>query len=135
MKGISFGLLRYTRRILLALALILAIGAGAAASASANGDLVVTKGGNRSASDSSSGATTYASPVAGARFEYTTDNTLPQTGWIEFTNAHGRQRPCDSESAGRNLLRTGKDTGPRLRQLRTRSRALPSTPTAARRPL
>ncbi|MBK5111178.1 MAG: DUF11 domain-containing protein, partial [Thermoleophilia bacterium] len=51
-----------------------------------NGDLTVTKGGDRSASNSSSGATTYADPVQGARFEYTTDNTLPQGGWVDFTD-------------------------------------------------
>ena len=78
--------LRSIRSFLLALALIMTLGAATAASASAVGDLTVTKGGDRSASNNSAGATTYADPVQGARFEYTTDNTLPQTGWVDFTN-------------------------------------------------
>ena len=113
-RPLHFTARRFTRSAMFALALVLAIavGAGAAASASANGDLVVTKGGDRSASNSSSGSTTYASPVAGARFEYTTDNTLPQTGWIDFTNlTDANGRATQNLPAGTYFVRE-KTTGP-----------------------
>lgn len=70
--------------LLAALGLILAFAAVSTASAGASGTLVVTKGGDRTSSADTSGATPYASPEADAMFEYTQDNTLPQTGWTAF---------------------------------------------------
>ncbi|MBK5111675.1 MAG: VWA domain-containing protein, partial [Thermoleophilia bacterium] len=85
--------LRSIRSFLLALALIMTLGAATAASASATGDLVVTKGGDRTATNNAQGDPSYADAVDGALFEYTTDNTLPQTGWTDFsavTDANGQ---------------------------------------------
>ncbi|HTU14734.1 MAG TPA: VWA domain-containing protein [Solirubrobacterales bacterium] len=86
-----FGML--IRALLLAGAIFMAMGIVGAASASADGTLIVTKGGDRSASANVSGATTYASPVQGAVFEYTTgDPTSPATTWtaLPATAANGQ---------------------------------------------
>ncbi len=51
----------------------------------ADGTIIATKGADRSASSAVSGATTYADPVAGATFEYTSDDpTLPAASWTAF---------------------------------------------------
>ncbi len=76
--------------VALVLVLALTMGALAASSAQADGTIVATKGGDRSTSANVSGATTYASPVSGAVFEYTTGNpTLPATTWTAFPSATG----------------------------------------------
>lgn len=81
-------------RLLSVFVIALAIAGVSAASAAADGTIVAMKGGDRSASDSVSGATNYATGVSGATFEYTTgDPTLPATPWTAFpavTNASGQ---------------------------------------------
>ena len=75
------------RTFVLATLLVLSFGALAAASASADGTIVAIKGGDRDPSqDAVQGDNTYALPLSGITFEYTTDNTLPQTGWTDFTS-------------------------------------------------
>jgi len=89
--GSQLGIL--IRALLLATAIFVTMGIVSAASASADGTLIVTKGGDRSASANVSGATTYASPVQGAVFEYTTgDPTSPGTTWtaLPATAANGQ---------------------------------------------
>mgnify|MGYP003573574146 FL=1 len=82
--------IRNLRTFLLATVLILALGAAAAASASADGTIVAIKGGDRNLNDDTvTGNDNYALPLSGITFEYTTDNTLPQTGWTDFTNQSG----------------------------------------------
>ncbi|MBN8867262.1 MAG: DUF11 domain-containing protein [Solirubrobacterales bacterium] len=70
-----------------------AMGFVSVSAASADGTIVAMKGGDRSASNSVSGATNYATGVSGATFEYTTgDPTQPATTWTAFpaaTNASG----------------------------------------------
>lgn len=88
----------FLRRAIMTLAVLIAgslcVAAIGTASAAADGTIVATKGGDRSASTSVSGATTYATAVSGSQFEYTTGNpTLPATVWTAFpaaTNASGQ---------------------------------------------
>lgn len=77
--------------LVLSLLFLLSMGAFDAATASAaDGTIIATKGGDRSASSANAGSTTYADPVAGATFEYTTGNpTLPATVWTAFPSATG----------------------------------------------
>ena len=66
--------IRSLRTFLLATVLILALGAAAAASASADGTIVAIKGGDRNLNDDTvTGNDTYALPLSGITFEYTTE--------------------------------------------------------------
>jgi len=87
--------IRNTARFLAVVsAFIVAMAAIGVASAAADGTIVVMKGGDRSASNSVTGATNYASAASGSLFEYTTGTpTLPATVWTQFpgaTNASGQ---------------------------------------------
>ncbi|MGA7396581.1 MAG: VWA domain-containing protein, partial [Solirubrobacterales bacterium] len=78
----------------------------ATASASADGVITVTKGGDRSASSSVSGATTYANGVPGAVFEYTTGNpTLPATTWTAFSATAANGQASATVPAGTYYVR------------------------------
>ena len=55
-----------------------------------SGVIVAMKGGDRNTDDDTvTGNTNYADPISGITFEYTTDNTLPQTGWTDFSHQSG----------------------------------------------
>ena len=96
-----------------ALTLILVFAALAAASADANGDLVVMKGGDRTATNSAQGSPNYATPVEGALFEYTQGNpTLPATLWTAFSATTGvNGQATESLPAGIYYVRE-KTAGP-----------------------
>lgn len=93
-KGqIALNLSGRARMLALVVLVFLGLGVVNASSAFGAGNLVAMKGGDRSASNSVSGATNYASPLAGALFEYTTqDPTSGASTWTAFpavTNASG----------------------------------------------
>jgi len=89
LKSGGVGFAERGRRLLAILLLAVAAGAIGAASASADGTIVAMKGGDRSASDNVAGATNYASPLAGAQFEYAGNAAGPWTDFPALTSAAG----------------------------------------------
>ena len=84
-----FGPIMRGRRLVAILLMVLSVGAVTAASASADGTIVAMKGGDRSASNNVSGAANYASPLAGALFEYASNAAGPWTDFPAVTSASG----------------------------------------------
>ena len=105
--------LRLSVVLLAGLALLMLLPAVSVATPSGTGDLVVMKGGDRTATNTAQGAPNYAAPVEGALFEYTKGNpTLPATVWTAFsasTAANGQA--TQSLPAGTYYVRE-KTAGP-----------------------
>ena len=105
--------MRLSSVFLASLALMMLFAAISAASAGANGDLVVMKGGDRTATDTAQGAPNYAAPVQGASFEYTQgDPILPATVWTAFSATTGANgQATENLPAGDYYVRE-KSAGP-----------------------